>query len=132
VAARVLLVDDHEMGRRALGLLLEPLGAHITLAESGRRALELLAVERFDLVLMDVTMAGMDGLQTCRALRADPGLNQDTPVLAVTGRTEDRDVAACLDAGMNGWVAKPVEAHDLYDAIEKILVGRELSAAAAA
>ena len=118
-AARVLVVDDHEIGRRALGLLLGPLGAEIAFVESGRRALEMLAVEPFDLVLMDVTMDGLDGLETCRRLRAASGPNQRIPVLAVTGRTGEADVAACRAAGMDGYVGKPVEAAELYAALEK-------------
>jgi signal transduction histidine kinase/ActR/RegA family two-component response regulator len=131
-AARILVVDDHDMGRKALSLLLGPLGADVSLADSGQGALDVLATERFDLVLMDVTMAGMDGLETCRRLRARTGPNYDTPILAVTGHTEARQVEACLAAGMNGWVAKPVDAGDLYAAIEKTLIGRELGAEAAA
>ncbi|HTI67556.1 MAG TPA: ATP-binding protein [Caulobacteraceae bacterium] len=132
IAARVLVVDDHEMGRRALSLLLSPLGASVTLAEGAQPALQLLAAERFDLVLMDVTMAGMDGLEACRLLRATPGANQKTPVLAVTGRTEAKDVEACRAAGMTGWVGKPVDARQLYDAIESALVGQDGAASAAA
>jgi CheY-like chemotaxis protein len=132
LAARILVVDDHEMGRRALGLLLSPLGAEIATAESGRAALQMLAIEHFDLVLMDVTMADMDGLEACRRLRAEPGPNQETPVLAVTGRTEEKDVLACRTAGMNGWVAKPVDARQLYDAIEGVLIDQAETATAAA
>jgi len=131
-APRVLAVDDHEMGRRTLALLLEPLGASVTLAASGREALECLADEAFDLVLMDVTMDGMDGMQTCRRLRSDAGPNRLTPVLAVTGRTEAADVEACLAAGMNGWVAKPIEARQLYEAVERVLSEPEPAAEAAA
>ena len=132
LAARILAVDDHEMGRRAMSLLLGPLGADVTLAESGMTALELLATERFDLVLMDVTMAGLDGLEACRRLRASAGLNQATPVLAVTGLTGPGEIEACLAAGMNAWVAKPVDAGKLYDAIERALVDRDLDDVAAA
>ncbi len=132
LAVRILVVDDHEMGRRALTLLLGPLGAQVATAESARAALQLLSLERFDLVLMDVTMAGMDGLEACRRLRADPGPNQGTPVLAVTGLTSEKDVQACLAAGMTGWVAKPVDAQKLYDAIEGVLADQDDPATAAA
>jgi CheY-like chemotaxis protein/anti-sigma regulatory factor (Ser/Thr protein kinase) len=117
----ILIVDDHEIGRQALGLLLEPLGAVVAQAASAETALALLAVESFDLVLSDVTMQGVDGLEFCRRLRAAPGPNRETPVLAVTGRTEPRDLEACLAAGMTGLVAKPVEPRQLYQAIEAAL-----------
>lgn len=127
--ARVLVVDDHELGRRAMAMLLDPLGAEIVSAGSGASALEILGIETFDLVLLDVTMAGMDGMETCRRLRAAPGPNQAVPVLAVTGLTEDKDVVACRAAGMNGWVAKPIDARQLYDAIESALSGPPVKAA---
>jgi CheY-like chemotaxis protein len=115
------VVDDHEYGRRALSVLLGPLGAEVSTAESGRAALDLLMLEHFDLVLMDVTMTGMDGLETCRALRARHGPNRRTPVIAVTGHAERTHLAACVGAGMNGWVPKPVEPVQLYAAIDKAL-----------
>jgi signal transduction histidine kinase/CheY-like chemotaxis protein len=132
VAARILVVDDHEMGRRALSLLLGPMGAEIAVADGARLALQMLAVQPFDLVLMDVTMAEMDGLEACRQLRGGPGPNRATPVLAVTGLTTDKDIQACRAAGMNGWVAKPIDARQLYDAIESALsLGAEDETAAA-
>jgi signal transduction histidine kinase/ActR/RegA family two-component response regulator len=130
--ARVLVVDDHEMGRRALAMLLDPLGAEVAVAPSGAVALEMLGQQAFDLVLMDVTMADMDGLEACRRLRAGPGPNQHAPVLAVTGLTAEKDIAACRAAGMNGWVAKPIDARQLYDAIESALTGEAAAASAAA
>jgi len=129
---RILVVDDHEIGRKALSLLLGPLGAAVSTADSGARALEILALEPVDLVLMDVTMAGMDGLEACRRLRAAPGPNQRTPVLAVTGRTDEKDVEACLAAGMDVCLAKPVEAAELYDAMSRMLDAPDDRDAAAA
>ena len=66
-------------------------------------------------------MAGMDGLTATRRLRSLPGPNQATPVVAVTGATETRDVEACYAAGMNGWIAKPLEARQLYAALASAL-----------
>jgi signal transduction histidine kinase/ActR/RegA family two-component response regulator len=131
-APRILVIDDHEIGRRALSLLLEPLGAVVAQAAGAEAALAMLAMETFDLVLSDVTMEGVDGLEFCRRLRAAPGPNRATSVLAVTGRTEARDVEACLAAGMTGWVAKPIEPRQLYQAIEAALSGAEAVEEAAA
>ncbi|MEO6340551.1 MAG: ATP-binding protein, partial [Caulobacteraceae bacterium] len=99
---RILVVDDHAMSRRALALMLEPTGAMVTVADSAEHALDQLKAERFDVVLMDVNMAGLDGLTATRRLRAHPGPNRATPVLAVTGATETKDIEACFAAGMNG------------------------------
>ncbi len=118
---RMLVVDDHEMNRRALSLMLEPTGAIVVAVNDAEKALAQLAAERFDVVLMDVNMAGTDGLVATRRLRSLPGPNRATPVVAVTGATETRDVEACYAAGMNGWVAKPLEARELYAALASVL-----------
>jgi signal transduction histidine kinase/ActR/RegA family two-component response regulator len=131
-AARILIVDDHEIGRRAMSLLLAPLHAEVAEATGGAEALARLSAEPFDLVLMDVTMEGMDGLEACRRLRGQDGPNRSVPVVAVTGRTEPAEVEACRAAGMTGWVAKPVEARALFQAIERALMERPRSDIAAA
>jgi len=132
LAPRILVIDDHAIGRRALGLLLEPLGAIVAEADGAETALAMLAAQTFDLVLSDVTMAGVDGLEFCRRLRSQPGLNRRTPVLAATGRTEPRDVEACRAVGMTGLVAKPIEPRQLYQAIEAALSASEAAQEAAA
>ena len=131
-APRILVLDDHEIGRRTLTLLLEPLGAVVAQAANSEAALATLSTQSFDLVLSDVTMQGVDGLEFCRRLRGEPGLNRDTPVLAVTGRTDRSDLEACLAAGMTGLVAKPVEPRQLYEAIESALSGVDEAEEAAA
>ena len=125
LALKILVVDDHEINRRAIGLMLEPLSAEISTAASGGEALLLMSQQAFDLVLMDVHMPDMSGHDVARVLRAQPGFNQITPIIAVTGGVSDDDVAACLAAGMNDWVAKPIDAGKLYDAL-----GRQLNAGA--
>jgi signal transduction histidine kinase/CheY-like chemotaxis protein len=119
--ARVLVVDDHVVNRRAIELVLQPFGVEATLAESGEEALELLKAEVFDAVLMDVYMPGMDGRDATRALRAGSGLNRDTPVIAVTASATPKDWDACLAAGMNAHVAKPIDPLELYAALSQVL-----------
>jgi CheY-like chemotaxis protein len=120
---RVLVIDDHEMNRRALSLLLEPVGVVPSLASSGEEALAILAQDAFDVVLMDLNMAGLDGLETTLRLRAGRGPNQTIPVIAVTGAVEPKVLQSCLDVGMNAWVQKPLEPAALYAAIEQVLRG---------
>ena len=129
-AFSVLIADDHEINRRAISLMLEPAGAAITSAASGTEALERLAAQAFDIVLMDVHMPDMNGQEVTRRLRATPGPNQTTPVVAVTGSTSEGDVANCLAAGMSDWVAKPIDAGELYAAIERQLDETEPQAVA--
>ncbi len=130
-ALRVLVVDDHEINRRTLGLLLLPLGADVVTAADGREALEIAARQSFDVVLMDVVMPVLDGREATRRLRADAGPNRETPVVGVTGGDSPAEIAACLAAGMSGWVAKPLSAQALYNAIEAALSDREVAALSA-
>ncbi|HEX5775221.1 MAG TPA: ATP-binding protein [Caulobacteraceae bacterium] len=123
VEARVLVVDDHAVNRQAISLVLAPLGITPELASSAEEGLERLAVEAFDVVLMDVYMPGMDGREATRRLRAQPGPNRDTPVIAITASATPKDWDACLAAGMNGYVGKPIEPSQLYAVLEAVVSG---------
>lgn len=127
--AQVLVVDDHVVNRRAIELVLQPFGIEATLAESGEQALELLGAKIFDVVLMDVYMPGMDGREATRTLRAGAGLNRETPVIAVTASATPKDWEACLAAGMNAHVAKPIDPIELYTALTQVLEGKARAAA---
>jgi len=119
--ARVLVVDDHVVNRRAIELVLQSFGIQPTLAESGERALELLHSEVFDVMLMDVYMPGMDGRDATRQLRATEGPNRDIPVIAVTASATPKDWEACHAAGMNAHVAKPIDPSQLHAALSEVL-----------
>ena len=114
---RILAVDDHEINRRTLALVLQPLGVDLSTASDGMLALDLLARQAFDVVLMDVNMPGIDGNETTRRLRASGGPNAAIPVIGFSAGTEAAQVAACRAAGMTDWLAKPLEPHKLYDAL---------------
>ncbi len=118
---RILVIDDHELNRRALTLLLEPVGVVPSLASSGEEALNLLSQDAFDIVLMDLNMAGLDGRETTLRLRTSDGPNRTIPVIAVTGAVEPKVLQSCLDVGMSAWVQKPIEPAVLYAAIEQVL-----------
>ena len=106
---------------RAFGLILQPVCAVVALAEDGRQALDILAHEAFDLVLMDLNMPRLNGMQATRALRALDGPNQFTPVIALSASVSPTEQQACLAAGMTAFVMKPVEAQELFRAIEAAL-----------
>lgn len=127
-ACEILVVDDHEINRRAIGLILGSLDLGITMVTSGAEALAVLERQPFDLVLMDVHMPQMDGREATRRLRRATGPNQATPVIAVTGSVSEDDIAACLAAGMSDWVAKPIEASELFAALERSLAVRDSQA----
>lgn len=118
---RLLVVDDHEVNRRAFTLMLQGACDELAVAQDGIEALEQLAAQRFDLVLMDLNMPRMGGMEAVRRLRAEPGPNQATPVIALTASVAPKEVAACMAAGMSGFVMKPVEAKELFAAIEQAL-----------
>ena len=115
-APLVLVVDDHDINRRALRQMLEAFGARVETAEDALSALALAERNIFDAILMDVRMPGVDGLEATRRLRASRA-NKATPVIAVTGAVSPEEIAACREAGMTGWVEKPVNARDLYAAL---------------
>lgn len=120
---RILVVDDHDINRRAVQLILAPLGAEIAQAADGLAALEAAAAQPFDVIFMDVRMPELDGRETTRRLRAGDGPNRDTPVIAVTADNAPEDVAACRDAGMTWFVAKPLTPATLLGALEAVLTG---------
>jgi CheY-like chemotaxis protein len=126
----MLIVDDHPINRRTLTLLLEPSGAEVTAAETGAEALERLASEPFDIVLSDINMPDMDGLTLTRTLRATPGPNQATAVIAVTGSDGDAERQAFRAAGMAACVAKPIDARALYVALAEVIAAQAEAGAA--
>ena len=123
ISARVLLVDDHEINLRAISLMLAPFGLNLETSRSAAEALGRLAAEPFDVVLMDVHMPQMDGWAAARAIRSRPGPNRHAPIIAVTGSVSEDDIDRCRAAGMNDWVAKPVEAAQLLRALDRQLAG---------
>jgi len=118
---RVLIVDDHEINRRAFGMMLRPFCRQVVTAQDGQAALELLAISEFDVVLMDMNMPVMGGLEAVRRLRNSNGMNRNTPVIALTASSSADHVDHCRAAGMQAFVNKPVEAHKLFAAIEAVL-----------
>ncbi len=126
---RILAVDDHEINRRTLALVLQPLDVDLALAVDGMEALKALADQPFDVVLMDVNMPGIDGNETTRRLRASDGPNAAVPVIGFSAGTEAAQVEACRTAGMTDWLAKPLEPRRLYDALDRAVRGTPPSTA---
>ena len=118
---RVLVVDDHEINRRAVQLILTPLGVEIATAVDGLAALTAAEVETYDVIFMDVRMPELDGRETTRRLRAGDGLNRATPVIAVTADTAQADIDACMAAGMDYFVSKPLTPAALLGALNHVL-----------
>lgn len=118
---RVLVVDDHAINRRAIQVILQSIDCELAMAENGLAALQVCATGAFDVIFMDVRMPELDGRETTRRLRAGDGPNARTPVIAVTADTAPEDIAACLAAGMNHFVAKPLTPAVLLTALGQAL-----------
>jgi CheY-like chemotaxis protein len=114
----VLLAEDHPVNRMVAVRLLEKAGVRVTVAENGREALERVKGERFDLVLMDVQMPEMDGLSSTRAIREwEREHGGHIPIMAMTANALEGDQSACLEAGMDDYLSKPVQMKALYEAL---------------
>jgi len=118
---RVLVVDDHDINRRAIQLILQPLGCDIATAADGMAALKICEQTAFDLIFMDVRMPELDGRETTRRIRAGNGPNAGVPVIAVTADTSPEDIAACTAAGMTYFVPKPITPPMLLGAITHVM-----------
>jgi len=113
---RILLAEDEPVNQEISRGLLEDVGLVVDLADDGRQAVELARQNTYALVLMDMQMPVMNGIEATGAIRAE-SLNRQTPILAMTANAFDEDRQVCLDAGMNDHIAKPVDPAVLYETL---------------
>ena len=122
----ILVIDDHEETREALATVLRTLDHQVDVVESGERGIELSVLRRPEIVLVDLGLPGLDGLEVARRLRAR--MQTDTPTLVAFtgyGRPEDRERAR--EAGFDGFLLKPVSAEELQAAIATHSVGTAIA-----
>ncbi len=117
----ILLAEDNPINQKVARILLERQGHAVTVAANGAEALRLAAAIRYDLVLMDMQMPEMDGLEATRRIRALPEPLASTPIVALTANALKGDDERCLAAGMDAYVSKPVQPDQLFAAIARVL-----------
>jgi two-component system sensor histidine kinase/response regulator len=119
---QILMAEDNPLNHRIAQYMLAKLGHDVTLVINGHKVIEALERQPFDLVLMDIQMPEMDGLQATLAIRAAEALTgRHIPIIALTACVYDDDRARCLKAGMDDYLCKPIQSEKLQEAIQRCL-----------
>jgi PAS domain S-box-containing protein len=126
--ARILLAEDNLINQEVAVEILRAVGLSVDIADHGREAVDKACANDYDLILMDMQMPELDGIEATRAIRAALGPER-LPILAMTANAFDEDRQRCLDAGMDDFVTKPVEPERLYALLMKWLPPRDCIAA---
>ena len=128
---RVLLAEDNPVNQKLAKAMLEKRGHRVVVAGDGAEALQQLAIARFDVVLMDVHMPRMGGFEATQAIRAgERARGGHLPIIALTALAMSGDREDCLNAGMDGYVSKPISATELFSLIDSLTAGASSSAPA--
>jgi PAS domain S-box-containing protein len=122
-ALRALVVEDNFVNQKVAQRQLEKLGHKVEVANNGARALEMLALQKYDVVIMDCQMPVLDGYEATRQIRAGqvPNLDRRIPIIALTAYAMESDRQKCLAAGMDEFVSKPIRYEEMKAAIERVL-----------
>jgi CheY-like chemotaxis protein/HPt (histidine-containing phosphotransfer) domain-containing protein len=120
---RILLAEDNPTNQLVGRQLLREFDANVSVASNGVEAVRSAGEFSYDLILMDMRMPEMNGIEATHAIRARAGAHAQVPIVALTANAYAEDVKACLDAGMNGFVSKPVRKSALAEAILRSLMG---------
>jgi signal transduction histidine kinase/CheY-like chemotaxis protein len=115
----ILIVEDNELNQKIASLYLKKFGYLVDIANNGVEALSMMSNQTYDLLLMDMQMPEMDGLTTTRLIRQDINIQPQPQIVAMTANVMPEDIQACLDAGMNDYISKPIRTEELV----RILTG---------
>jgi len=121
LGARILLAEDNEVNQLVASRILRNAGLEVDTADSGLEALRMVQEKAYDLVLMDIQMPEMDGLEATRKIRALGGAFNDLPIVAMTAHAMSGDRELSLQAGMNAHINKPINVHDLFFTLYRCL-----------
>ena len=118
----VLLAEDNRVNQLLVVRLLQARGHHVSVVNDGRAALEAIESQTFDLILMDIQMPEMDGLEATRILRErERNGRRLAPIIAMTAHAMKGDRDKCLDAGMSGYISKPIQPEELFDIMDELV-----------
>ena len=118
----VLLAEDNLVNQRLLSRIFEKMGHSVVIASDGMAAVRLVTHEKFDLVAMDMQMPLMDGLEaTCKIRQHEEGTSRHLPIIAITANAFEEDRRKCSEAGMDGYVVKPVSAQAIRDEVHRVM-----------
>jgi CheY-like chemotaxis protein len=119
---RILLAEDNRVNQLLVVRLLQARGHQVAVVNDGRAALNALEQESFDLILMDIQMPEMDGLEATRILRERERAGRRTaPIIAMTAHAMKGDRDKCLEAGMRGYISKPIQPEELFELMEEVM-----------
>lgn len=123
----ILVAEDNAVSREVAVLMLKEKGHAVEAVNNGREALNALKRQSFDVVLMDIQMPEMDGMEATRIIRGseEAGFDRDIPVIAMTAYAFDEDMQQCVEAGMDGRITKPVNLDDITREIRRVLYKRQ-------
>jgi signal transduction histidine kinase/CheY-like chemotaxis protein/ligand-binding sensor domain-containing protein len=123
---RILVAEDNPVNQRLSVRMLEKMGYLVAVAQTGKEVLHALRTKKFDLVLMDLQMPEMDGFAaTCEIRKAEQGGQDHVPVIAMTAHAMKGDREECLAAGMDDYLAKPINSEELRQVIERVMMARK-------
>jgi len=118
---RVLVADDYFVNQEVTQDILELMEFEVEVAENGKEAFEKHQASKFDLILMDIQMPEMDGFEATKAIRSEENQEKHTPIIALTANALTGDREKCIDAGMDDYITKPIEADKLEEILQKYL-----------
>jgi CheY-like chemotaxis protein len=116
---RILLAEDNPVNQKLAIIILQKFGFSVDAVANGLQAIEKLKTQTYNAVLMDIQMPEMDGLEATRLIRSDPQITKHVPIIAMTANALKGDEEECLEAGMDDYISKPIDAKALIATLDR-------------
>jgi CheY-like chemotaxis protein len=116
---RIMVVEDNLLNQKLAGFMIKSWGLQYDIAPNGKRAIELLKLFKYDLIIMDIHMPVMDGYETTKYIRSE--LKLGLPIIATTSIATEEERAKCLSSGMTDYLPKPIKEEDMYNMVTNYL-----------